>query len=166
MSTDRGFCRTLSPSRGRSARNRSPLDGLLAAVNVVCCSGDASVGHEVDGKRGDVGRADHSNTRMAIPVSGHLHGPRCKRGARRRTRVRDHLRGNEPFTNSHLTAPSKCGEMRSVSPPFRESVWMGTAAGQGTGPGTFRELVAYSTSSKVARYDRAPQRCYVGENQG
>ena len=39
-------------------------------------------------------------------------------------------------------------------------------AGPAEGPGPFRELVPYSTSSEPARYDRAPQRCYVGENQG
>jgi len=35
----------------------SPLHELLAAVDVVGCSGDGCVRHEVDGERGDVGRA-------------------------------------------------------------------------------------------------------------
>jgi hypothetical protein len=38
----------------------SPLDELLAAVDIVRCSGDGCVRHEVDGEGGDVGRADHA----------------------------------------------------------------------------------------------------------
>ena len=38
----------------------SPLDYLLAPVDIVRCSGDGCVRHEEDGKGGDVGRADHS----------------------------------------------------------------------------------------------------------
>lgn len=38
----------------------SPLDELLAAVDIVRCSGDGCVRHDVDGERGDVGRADHA----------------------------------------------------------------------------------------------------------
>lgn len=38
----------------------SPLHELLAAVDVVRCSGDRCVRYEVDGERGDVGRADHA----------------------------------------------------------------------------------------------------------
>ena len=42
----------------------SPLHELLAAVDVVRCSGDRCVRHEVDGDRGDVGRADHAPDRQ------------------------------------------------------------------------------------------------------
>ena len=41
----------------------SPLDELLAAVDVVRCSGEGCVRHEVDGQGGDVGRADHAADR-------------------------------------------------------------------------------------------------------
>jgi hypothetical protein len=42
----------------------SPLHELLAAVDVVSCSGDRRVRHEVDGEHGDVGRADHAPDRQ------------------------------------------------------------------------------------------------------
>jgi hypothetical protein len=42
----------------------SPLHDLVAAVDVVRCSGDRCVRHEVDGERGDVGRTDHAPDRQ------------------------------------------------------------------------------------------------------
>jgi len=42
----------------------SPLDELLAAVDVVRYSGDRCVRHEVDGERGDVDRADDAPDRQ------------------------------------------------------------------------------------------------------
>ena len=44
----------------------SRLDQLLAAVDVVRCSGDCCVRHEVDGERGDIGRADHAPDRQRL----------------------------------------------------------------------------------------------------
>ncbi len=44
----------------------SPLDELLAAVGVVRCSSDRCVRHEVDGERGDVGRADDAPDRQRL----------------------------------------------------------------------------------------------------
>ena len=40
------------------------LDELLAAVDVVRCACERRVDHEVDGERGDVGRADHAPDRQ------------------------------------------------------------------------------------------------------
>ena len=44
----------------------SALYQLLAAVDVVRGSGDCRVRHEVDGDRGDVGRADHAPDRQRL----------------------------------------------------------------------------------------------------
>jgi hypothetical protein len=47
-----------------SSVTSSPFDELLTAVDVVRCSGDRCVRHEVDGERGDVGRADYAPDRQ------------------------------------------------------------------------------------------------------
>ena len=43
---------------------RSKWDQLLAAVDVVGRAGERGVGHDVDGERGDVGRADDAPDRQ------------------------------------------------------------------------------------------------------
>ena len=48
--------RQVRVASGRSSR----VDELLAAVDIVGCSGDGCVRHEMDGEGGDVGRADHA----------------------------------------------------------------------------------------------------------
>jgi hypothetical protein len=55
-----------SPAVARSQRRSgdgSPLDELLAAVDVEGRAGDRRVRHEVDGQCGDVGRADDASDR-------------------------------------------------------------------------------------------------------
>ena len=42
----------------------SPLDELLAAVDVEGRAGDRRIRHEVDGQSGDVSRADHASDRQ------------------------------------------------------------------------------------------------------
>src|SRR5271167_4077152 len=39
---------------------RLPFEELLPTVNIVRCSGEGCVLHDVDGERGDVVRADHA----------------------------------------------------------------------------------------------------------
>ena len=49
---------------------RSPLDKLLAAVDVEGRPGDRRVRHEVDGQCGDVGRADDAGGAYPFNLSG------------------------------------------------------------------------------------------------
>src|SRR5690348_1882815 len=48
----------LTPAYRRSASSGASRDELLPPVDVVGRAGDRSVDHEVNGERGDVGRAD------------------------------------------------------------------------------------------------------------
>jgi hypothetical protein len=63
----------------------SPLDELLAAVDVVRCSGDRCVRHEMDGERRDVVRTDHAPDRQR---RAELLAPRVQLIAEQRRRQR------------------------------------------------------------------------------
>jgi hypothetical protein len=55
------WCCVVAVGRSEShLRHDSPVHELLAAVDVVGRAGNRCVSHEVDGERGDVGRADHA----------------------------------------------------------------------------------------------------------
>src|SRR5579862_1286619 len=56
-------CRRVNIALGRGTP-RSSFDELLAAVDVEGRTGDRGVRHEVDGQRGDVGRADDAADRQ------------------------------------------------------------------------------------------------------
>ena len=63
----------------------SALDELLAAIDLERRTGDGRVRHQVDGERGDVGRADHSSDRQRrLELVASCAQPIAERGCRTR----------------------------------------------------------------------------------